>query len=265
MKTASLILAAALASSCGQAGLPVLTRAPETLAAPGSEAARPNPSPPCLFVFFPGLGDDAASFHEHGFVDRLRSHGIGGAVSVVETQDYASDDYSTRLHDQLGPHESSRLWLVSVSMGGAAAIRYAATHPDSVEGMILIAPAMGGPFLPKAIENAGGAASVEGDDRDERAVRWLARHRRGDGSEVDVHLAYGSQDALAPFADALAPDLRAHGAHVLVGGGGHSWEVWSELWRGLVDTGFLQRSCGAPRPTDARSGAQQMPGAAPFR
>ena len=236
------ILLSVAGSACGGSAH---ARPIEAQARPVTQSVAPR----CQVVFFPGLGDSGASFES--FRDSMVERRIHAETLALPNRDYGTDDFSERLHRDVVEPSLSRgigdVWLVAVSMGSAPALRFASTYPDDVRGIVLIAPAMGGPFLVKRVHAVGGPRFLDADegDRDERAVRWLVDRSRSDGSTVEVRLAYGRQDALAPFAEALASVLPDD--HVLIGAGGHDWTVWEELWTALLDTGFFQQSCGAER------------------
>ena len=78
----------------------------------------------CLVAFLPGAGDDARSYVEHGFVERLReSNAKVDAWSVDATLEYyRGREIETRVReDVLLPATElgyRRIWLVGISMGG---------------------------------------------------------------------------------------------------------------------------------------------------
>ena len=206
-------------------------------------------APGCQIIFFPGLGDSPESYD--GFLATLRDYGVTAETVVLPNRDYGTTDYSDRLHQDVVAPALARgvqdTWLVAVSMGSAPALRMAETHPDDITGVVLLAPAFGSPFLAKRIRRAGGvrAYEPEAQDRDGRAFKWLETRGRRDRSRVRVLLAFGRQDALAPVAETMAEVLPER--DVLVGAGGHDWDVWNELFVAEVETGFFQQSCGAVR------------------
>ncbi|MAQ18098.1 MAG: hypothetical protein CMN30_25290 [Sandaracinus sp.] len=218
-------------------------------ARPIRASARPiveGHAPSCQIVFFPGLGDAPAAYDD--FLATLRAAQVPAETVVLPNRDYGTVDYSERLHsDVIAPAQARGVrdtWLVAVSMGSAPALRMAETHPDDIAGVLLVAPAFGGPFLAKRVQRAGGVrfyTPVE-RDRDGRAFKWLEERRRSDRSQVPVRLAFGRQDALAPIAETMAEVLPEE--HVLVGAGGHDWGVWNELFVAEVESGFFQQSCG---------------------
>ncbi len=89
-----------------------------------------------------------------------------------------------QLGDQLGePLDQRPVWLVGSSMGGALALDLALTHPDRVDGLVLLAPAVSGSPDPEeldadtqriadALDEANAAGDLEEVNRLE-AWLWL--------------------------------------------------------------------------------------------
>ena len=244
-RTAWLVLVAV--SACGGGGTE--TRREARTIHVDSRPVASGSAPGCLILLFPGLGDRPSAYAD--FLEILREHRVAAEAAVLPNRDYAATDYSDHLlGDVIAPARErgvEAVWLVGVSMGGAPALRMAESHPDDVEGVVLLAPVFGSPFVAKRVRRAGGASAYQPapGDRDGRAFRWLANRRRSDGSRVRVRLGYGRQDSLAPVSEIIARVLPEK--DVLVGAGGHDWAVWNELFGAMVGSGFLQRSCGVVR------------------
>jgi esterase/lipase len=95
-----------------------------------------NDSPACFYQLAPALV-------ARGFACRvMRLPGFGTTTADYATSDHrawlrAIDEEVTALRNQ---HE--HVSVVAHSMGGALAIRYLAAHPDAVESVVLLAPAV---------------------------------------------------------------------------------------------------------------------------
>lgn len=215
----------------------------------------------CLVAFLPGAGDEATSFVEQGFLDRLRTSGARADAWAVDAtlEYYRGREIETRVREDvlLSAAEAGyeRIWLVGISMGGGGALRVAATSPELVDGVVVFAPFMGSPFLAREIRAVGGAASwqpreaqLAQDDPYVDAWRWVGR--RGD---VPLFVGYGEDDTLAMMSEALRLGLPE--SHVFHAAGDHTWVVWKQLWRAFLESGFLQRACGATRDATDRDGA----------
>jgi len=198
-------------------------------------------------VFLPGAGDVAQDFVDRGFVEQLHREVVADAVAANATTAYHRDGSVVRrvFEDVLAParQDYEHVWLVGVSMGGGAALRTAAAHPEDVDGVVLLAPFLGSMSLARRIARAGGPARWEADPAIDDvyldAWAWAGEPDR----EAPIVLAYGRDDLLARVGDALALGLPE--SQVFRGGGGHTWEVWGQLWRAVTEAGFLQRTCGA--------------------
>src|SRR5689334_10092913 len=81
-----------------------------------------------------------------GFADAVRDHGIDAELVMGETRAawFADGSMVGRIEEAVvGPARSrglSRIWLAGISLGGLAAVCYAARHEDDLEGIALISP-----------------------------------------------------------------------------------------------------------------------------
>jgi pimeloyl-ACP methyl ester carboxylesterase len=92
------------------------------------------------FLYLHGFASSPASRKARLFVERLRDHGI-----CLEALDLAPDLQNLTLTGQLAvvedPTHGQNAVLIGSSMGGYLAALYAAAHPQSVERLVLLAPA----------------------------------------------------------------------------------------------------------------------------
>ncbi len=212
----------------------------------------------CLIVFLPGAGDTARHYVDHGFTAQVVRSQIHADMAAFNTTlaHYREDSFAARVRDEvLFPARNrgyEHVWLVGISMGGGGALRTAAAHPGLVDGVVLIAPFLGSLGLVREIAMRGGPRYWEATaDIRRRSVyahawEWAGHPRKPSGQAVPLHLGFGTEDLLAPVAETLAMALPT--SHVIRGGGGHNWRVWSDLWRGFTESGFLQRTCGTTSP-----------------
>lgn len=200
-----------------------------------------------LVVVLPGRGDD---------LDGLRRSGIAAAVQsawpdadVVLTGlalgYYMEGQAEARLHDEIVVPAKrrgySQVWLVGASLGGMGAIMYERTFPDSVTGLVLLAPYLGDAPIQARIRAAGGVANwrppakpaaVNADNFQEELWRSLQGWSLQPRAARNVWLGYGDKDRFAPSMPLLSALLPP--AHTLVRNGGHDWELWSPLTRELL-------------------------------
>lgn len=125
---------------------------------------------------------------------------------------------------------------------------FAEKHPEAVQGILALAPYLGGDALLEEIRGEGGLSRWTARPSDDfgRLWSWLKGYASAPGSRPPLYLGYGRDDRYALghglLAAALPPD------HVLVTGGAHRWDTWRTLWRTfLARGGFGQASGGGPR------------------
>ncbi|MEM9189236.1 MAG: alpha/beta hydrolase [Myxococcota bacterium] len=204
----------------------------------------------CALVMLPGVGDRAASFVEHGFIDELQSHASEcDAVMVDADITYYLDqslvqkltrDVLTEVHRQ----GYRSVWLVGISLGGYGALLTARSQHDLIDGVVLIAPLLGAPAdrATNEISAAGGLHAWPGlpvdhpeprhHFRDPRLVwNWLRSATLSESHPVVV--AYGTEDSMARHHDVLAAALPE--GRVIRRSGSHDWETWRALWSDVLD------------------------------
>ncbi|MCA1713646.1 MAG: alpha/beta hydrolase [Gammaproteobacteria bacterium] len=200
-----------------------------------------------LVVVLPGRGDD---------VDGLRRSGIAAAVqSAWPDADviltglalgyYMQGQAVPRLQREVIAPARARgyreVWLLGASLGGMGALMYDRSHPDDIDGIILLAPYLGEKPLLEQIAAAGGVAQwqpgpVPAVVDNDNFQQELWRHLKTWSAEPDrtrkVWLAYGDRDNLREAMPLLAPLLRPQ--HVFVRAGGHAWSVWAPATREML-------------------------------
>ena len=133
-------------------------------------------------------------------------------------------------------HGARRIWLVGVSLGGLAALSYAARHESDIAGIVLISPYPATRDVLREMEEAGGPGRwrpvipPEGD-LEREAWLWLAT---ASDSRPPVHCYFASGDRFAPGQRQMAGMLPAGHARELPGG--HDWPAWRALWREFLHT-----------------------------
>lgn len=144
-------------------------------------------------IYLHGFASSPDSTKARYFSDRLGAHGV-----PLVTPDFNQPDFTTltmsRMLTQLSRHideAGGRVSLMGSSLGGALAVLAAARHPEQVERLVLLAPAVmlakpGHSLLPP-----------------ERIAEW--QHR---GALPFFHYAYGEERLLdyTFYADSLAHD-----------------------------------------------------------
>lgn len=189
-----------------------------------------------LLALLSGTYSEPEDFVREGFPAAVRSHGIDAEVVMAEVRAawFADGSIVRRIRESVvvPAHERgrTRIWLAGISLGGLAALSYAARHESDIEGIVLISPYPATRDVLREMEEAGGLGRwkpvipPEGD-LEREAWLWLAASRAG---HAPVHCYFASGDRFAPgqrrMAQALAPE------RVRELPGGHDWDAWRSLW-----------------------------------
>lgn len=192
-----------------------------------------------LVVVLPGRWDDVAVLEQSGIAQAIQAARPEADVLLAgATLAYYTDGgLAERLHREIVAPARARgyreVWMAGASMGGLGVLLYEQDHPGELDGLVLLAPFMGGRGILREIERAGGIADWDPGpvpaQRDRRNFdRELWRHLQGwlDDPEAAarVWLAYGEEDRLRRAVPVIAPLLPP--AHILERPGGHTWSVW---------------------------------------
>ncbi len=262
--------AGATAAAVLGGGCSLLPRTPTvpmpTLRPPGPCAGSGTGRAPVLLVMLPGAYSLPQEFVDKGFVSALRERGIAADVVVADSHLGYFGDRSVlrRLRDDVvAPARAQgyrQVWLVGISLGGFGALAYATAfgnHPaQGVDGVLALAPYLGGRRLLREIADSGGPAAwratpqagnaltlAQGGDADagEREIwRWLATPPPG---APPVYLGFGREDRLGEghrtLMAVLPPD------RVFEVPGGHDWPPWRALWQAWLARGLLPLACNA--------------------
>jgi pimeloyl-ACP methyl ester carboxylesterase len=207
-----------------------------------------------LVVMLPGAYSQPQEFIDEGFVAALRQRGLAVDVKIVDAHlGYFTDrTVLERLRDDVVlPARAAgyrQVWLVGISLGGFAALGYAARHGDEIDGVLAIAPYPGTLTLRREITDAGGpvvwrqAASVPQGDLEREIWWWLGQPP--EARKPPVYLGYGSGDRFASGLAQMAGTVPA--GHASTVPGGHDWAPWRALWDGWLERGLLETGCAKP-------------------
>lgn len=207
---------------------------------------------PVLLVMLPGAYGVPADFREHGFVSAVRNRGLAADIVMTDTHLGHFTDHSLirRLRENIVlPGRSTghrQIWLVGISLGGLAALGYAARHGSEIEGVVAIAPYPGSREVLREIAAAGGPASwhargcVIEEDLEREAWSWLAAGMTERERMPPAYLAYGSEDRFAEGHRLIADTLPGDRSRAVPGG--HDWAPWHAAWEDWLDRGLLPRS-----------------------
>lgn len=226
-----LLFAMACLASCGPRGNP-------SIAVPTAFVPAPHTAQR-LVVVLPGRGDDLKALARSGIADAIQGAWPDADVVLTELAMgyYRAGVAPKRLHEDVIAPARARgyreVWLLGASLGGMGVLLYDRAYPGELDGLVLLAPYLGGRPIQDEITAAGGlvqwnAGPVQALDAD-TVQRELWRHMQGwslDPAKASrVWLAYGDTDRLRHAMPLITPSLDSR--HVLVRNGGHAWSVWS--------------------------------------
>jgi hypothetical protein len=200
------------------------------------DTAHAGARPALLMALLTGSYSEPEDLVREGFPQAVRAHGIDAELVMVEIRAAWVADGSVvrRLEESVvAPGRSrghSRIWLAGISLGGLAALGYAARHAPDLEGVALISPYPATRDILREVDAAGGLdrwdpVIPEGGDLEREAWRWLAR--RGDCAPA-VLCYFASADRFADGQRRMAATLAPGCTRELPGG--HDWAAWRALW-----------------------------------
>jgi pimeloyl-ACP methyl ester carboxylesterase len=212
------------------------------------DTAKPNSGGDLMLALLSGTYSEPEDFVREGFPAAMREQGIDAEVVMAQVRGawFADGSIVRRIRESVvlpaRGRGRSRIWLAGVSLGGLAALSYAARHEEDIEGIVLISPYPATQDVLREMDEAGGLGRwkpvipPEGD-LEREAWLWLAASHEG---RPPVHCYFASNDRFATgqrrMAQALAPE------RVREMPGGHDWKAWRALW-----TQFLCNSKAALR------------------
>jgi hypothetical protein len=211
------------------------------------DPAQGGAPPALLMALLSGTYSEPEDFVREGFPQAVHARGIPAEVVMAEMRAawVADGSIVQRIEDSIvAPGRSrghSRIWLAGISLGGLAALAYAARNAG-LEGIVLIAPYPATREVLREVDAAGGLANwhpliPEGGDIEREAWRWLATRGGGDPA---VFCYFASGDRFADGQRRMAAALPPGAARELPGE--HDWTAWRALWEAFLSdrAGALQ-------------------------
>jgi pimeloyl-ACP methyl ester carboxylesterase len=197
---------------------------------------------PTRMIWLPGAYHSANDFLTAGFPEAVGARHLPLDLAFVdlELQHLGDRAVLENLRTQLvlpARKMGVSIWLAGISIGGQFALEYAATHPDDVDGLCLLAPYLGNRMLIAEIAAACGLAAWESADLaqdDEERRIWRYIKTRTDSKPL--YLGFGRDDRFSTAHRLLAGELPA--ASVDIVAGGHEWRTWTTLWENFLDSRF---------------------------
>jgi pimeloyl-ACP methyl ester carboxylesterase len=195
-------------------------------------------------VWLPGAYHGARDFLAAGFAEAVRTRRLDLDLTFVDLEMEHVGDRSAlpRLRsDIVLPARAAgvSIWLGGISLGGLFALNYAASYPDEIDGMCLLAPYLGNRMLTAEIIQAPGLSvwqpgELAETDEERRIWRYI-KNRRADARPL--YLGFGQGDRFSRAHQLLAAALPADSVDVIAGG--HEWPTWTRLWENFLDSRFI--------------------------
>jgi pimeloyl-ACP methyl ester carboxylesterase len=195
-------------------------------------------------VWLPGAYHGAQDFLTAGFAEAVRRRRLDLDLTFVDLELQHVTDRSAlqRLRsDIVLPARAAgvSIWLGGISLGGLFALDYAASYPDELDGLCLLAPYLGNRILTAEIMQAPGLAAWQpgelAETDEERRIWRYIKTRRADSRPL--YLGFGQADRFSTAHELLATALPADSVDVIAGG--HEWSTWARLWENFLDSSFI--------------------------
>jgi pimeloyl-ACP methyl ester carboxylesterase len=195
-------------------------------------------------VWLPGAYHAAQDFVTAGFAQAVRARQLSLDLVFIDMElEHVGDRSALRelRSDIVSPARAAgiSIWLGGISLGGMFALNYAASHPDELDGLCLLAPYLGNRILTNEIAGAPGLAAWQPGElaeADEERRLWSYVKNRHAGSPP-LYLGFGREDRFSAAHELLAATLPADSVDVIPGG--HEWPIWCSLWENFLDSRFI--------------------------
>jgi pimeloyl-ACP methyl ester carboxylesterase len=194
-------------------------------------------------VWLPGAYQTAQDFLTAGFTAAVRRRQAPLDLLFVDLEfAYLGDRAALELlrSDIVLPARTAgvSIWLGGISLGGLTALDYAASCPDEIDGLCLLAPYLGNRTLTAEIARAPGLAAWQPGELaqidEERRIWRYIKNRGADAGPL--YLGFGRCDRFAAAQGLLAATLPADSVDVI--DGGHDWSTWVRLWENFLESRF---------------------------
>ena len=211
--------------------------------------ARPAAAAPTCMAWLPGAYHTAEDFIAAGFADAVHARRKPLDLILVdpELQHVGDRTLLQQLRtDIVLPARSAgvSIWLGGISLGGLFALDYAASYPDELDGLCLLAPYLGNRILLGEIARAPGLEAWQpgelAETDEERRIWRHIKNRRADSRPL--YLGFGQQDRFSAAHELLAATLTPEAVDVIAGG--HDWSTWFKLWENFLNSRFSRGDIG---------------------
>ena len=202
-----------------------------------------------LIIMLPGRGDKPDDYKKNGFIESIINSGVDSDVIVVDAHVgyYYNQNLIPRLYeDVIAPSRLKgykNIWMLGISIGGIGTLLYAQKHPDSLNGIVLLAPFLGDEEIINEINFNGGLLKwtpkepISVDDYQRSLWLWLKKYSNPKHTLPKLILGYGQDDKFALSNKFLSEVLPVNQVYVLQGD--HDWDTWNRLFNRFLKDKFL--------------------------
>ncbi len=203
-----------------------------------------------LVLLLPPILGDGLHYEEYGFVEAVRERGFKTDLKILDVdpilylQGRISEVIKFELVDPAIASGYNKILLAGISLGGHGTLLYATQHPEDIDGVIVLAPFLGGLFIDDVIKKAGGLHKWE----DCPIIEWdyacdmwklLKNYVANPLNQEKIILGYGIEDGFANSNKLLSEQLPPR--NVFTVSGGHNWVTWKRLWIDVLD--YFHTAC----------------------
>jgi len=194
-------------------------------------------------IWLPGAYQSAQDFLNAGFAAAVHGRQAALDLSFVDMEfAYLGDRGALELlrSDVVRPARDAgiSIWLGGISLGGLTALDYAASYPDEIDGLCLLAPYLGNRILTSEIARAPGLKAWQPGELaqidEERRIWRYIKSRNADSRPL--YLGFGRSDRFCAAHELLAATLPPESVDVI--DGGHDWPTWFRLWENFLSSRF---------------------------
>jgi len=197
-----------------------------------------------LVLLLPTIKGKGFHYEKHGFGEAVRERGFEADLKILDInpilylQGRIVDVVKKEIIDPAIASGYEKILLVGISLGGHGALLYVTKAPQNIDGVVIIAPFLGGFFINDVIKSAGGLSRWEECppfEWDYACNMWklIKDYLSMPRNQNKIILGYGLEDDFAESNQLLASQLPA--SNVFQVSGGHDWITWKNIWSKVLD------------------------------
>jgi hypothetical protein len=219
-----------------------------------------------LVLLLPTIAGEGSHYEEHGFIEALREKGFEADLKILDVnpvlylQGRIVGVIKKELVDPAKASGYKKILLVGTSLGGHGALLYVTQFAKDIDGVVILAPFIGGLFIADAVERAGGLHRWEDCpllEWDYACDMWklLRDYLSHPENQRKVIIGYGTENGFAKGSRLLAEQLPPENVFTMPGG--HDWMTWKLLWVQVLD--YFHVSCAGSGASSCLIEVKKLP------